>query len=393
MTERNVGTDDASQKAERRLNEARRIVVKIGSSLLLGPDGRVNADWLNALAADISELHGSGKNIVLVSSGAIALGRRALKLKTTRLKLEESQAAAAAGQISLAHAYETALGPYRIKVAQILLTLTDTEERRRYLNARSTLETLLKFRAIPIINENDTVATTEIRFGDNDRLAARVAQMISADCLVLLSDVDGLYTNDPTLDKSASHIPVVKQISAEIEAMAGPAPERTAAQVGSGGMITKLLAARICMAAGCAMVIADGKPAHAVKAVREGARATWFLPEKSPRSARKQWIAASLEPKGEIVIDQGAASALYGGKSLLPAGVIGVNGDFGRGDTVVIRMQDGREVGRGLIAYASSDARNIAGRNTKEIENLTGFSGRMAMIHADDLALTRETDH
>src|SRR5882757_3074336 len=297
------------------LSRARRVVVKVGSSLLVeSATGRLNRTWLATLAADVARLHQRDQEVLLVSSGAIALGRRELKLPAGRLKLEESQAAAAVGQIRLAHAWKEALEEHRLTVAQILLTFGDTEERRRYLNARSTLNTLLKLGAIPVINENDTVATAEIRYGDNDRLAARVAQMISADCLVLLSDVDGLYTADPTRDPQAQFIPEVHGITAAIEQMASGA----ASDVGSGGMATKIAAAKIAVAAGCHMCVALGKELHPLQRLEAGARCTWFYPNTTPSTVRKQWIAGSLRPAGELQVDAGAAAALRRGKSLLP---------------------------------------------------------------------------
>jgi glutamate 5-kinase len=323
--------------------------------------------------------------VVLVSSGAIALGRRELKLAAGPLKLEESQAAAAVGQIALAHIYKELFARTGITVAQILLTLEDSERRRRYLNARATLTELLELGALPVINENDTVATTEIRYGDNDRLAARVAQMTSADCLLLLSDVSGLYTADPNLDPAARLIAEIRDITPEIEAMGGA----SASTVGSGGMATKIAAARIATAAGCAMAIAAGAPMHPVSRIEEGAECSWFLPSSNPENARKQWIAGSLRPSGSITIDAGALNALRSGKSLLPAGVIGVSGRFARGDTVSVLDRDGSEVARGMIAYNDRDASRILGKRSADIEALLGFRGRDEMIHRDDLVLMR----
>jgi glutamate 5-kinase len=368
-----------------RLGRARRVVVKIGSALLVErSSGRVNRSWLESLVEDLAELRKRGKEIVLVSSGAIALGRRQLGLPAGKLKLEESQAAAAVGQIRLAHAWKELLEHEGAVVAQVLLTLGDTEQRRRYLNARNTLTTLLKLGAIPVINENDTVATAEIRYGDNDRLAARVAQMVSADCLVLLSDVDGLYTADPTKDPSAKFIPVVDRLTPEIEAMAGG----SASDVGSGGMATKLMAARIAVSAGCHMCVAPGREEHPLHRIEQGARCTWFTATESPLAMRKQWIAGTLQPSGEIQVDEGAAKALRSGKSLLPAGVVKVSGRFDRGDTVLIRDARGVEIARGLSAYSSADAERICGRRSNETEALLGFRGRDEMIHRDDLVLT-----
>jgi glutamate 5-kinase len=367
-----------------RLATARRVVVKIGSALLVERStGRVNRSWLEALAEDIARLRSRGQEVVLVSSGAIALGRRQLGLAPGALKLEESQAAAAVGQIRLAHAWKEVLESHGSTVAQVLLTLGDTEQRRRYLNARSTLTTLIKLGSIPVINENDTVATAEIRYGDNDRLAARVAQMVSADCLVLLSDVDGLYTADPTHDPGARFIPEVSRITPEVEAMAGG----SASDVGSGGMATKVLAAKIAVAAGCHMCVAAGREAHPLRRIESGGRCTWFLADGSPVAARKQWIAGMLKPTGELSVDDGAARALRAGKSLLPAGVVQVTGRFDRGDAVVVKDPAGREVARGLAAYSSVDAERMCGRKSGELEALLGYRGRDEMIHRDDLVL------
>jgi len=367
-----------------RLAAARRVVVKVGSALLVERSaGRVNRTWLESLAEDVAALRARGQEVVLVSSGAIALGRRQLGLAPGKLRLEESQAAAAVGQIRLAHAWKEVLEQHGFTVAQVLLTLGDTEERRRYLNARNTLTTLLRLGAIPVINENDTVATAEIRYGDNDRLGARVAQMVSADCVVLLSDVDGLYTADPTRDSGARFIPEVPRITPEIEAMAGG----SASDVGSGGMATKVMAAKIAVAAGCSLCIAAGREAHPLRRVEAGARCTWFLAEASPVAVRKQWIAGLLKPAGEVAVDEGAARALRGGKSLLPAGVVRVKGPFDRGDAIVVLDPAGREIARGLAAYSSADAERIRGRRSAELEPLLGYRGRDEMIHRDDLVL------
>jgi glutamate 5-kinase len=366
------------------LARARRVIVKIGSALLVEPSsGDIRRAWLDALADDVAALHARDADVVIVTSGAIAAGRRHLGLVDGKLKLEEKQAAAATGQIRLAHAYQTALARHGITAAQVLLTLDDTEERRRHLNGRATINTLLGLRAVPIINENDTVATAEIRFGDNDRLAARVAQMISADVLVLFSDIDGLYTADPRKDPAATHLPVVREITPEILAMAGEAPPGYS----SGGMVTKLEAARIAVAAGCAMAIAAGTAPHPLGAVLGGARCTWFLPGEQPLTARKRWIAGSLKPVGTLVVDDGAAAALGRGKSLLPAGVVAVEGAFERGDAVLITRPDGAVVGRGLSAYGAADARRIIGHKSREIEALLGYRGRGEMVHRDDLVL------
>jgi glutamate 5-kinase len=371
---------------------ARRLIVKIGSALLAAADGEVRGDWLDALADDVVRCRRRGQEVVIVSSGAIAVGRRQLGLRNRMLRLEEKQAAAAAGQIRLAHAYQEALARHGVTVAQILLTPDDTEERRRHLNARATFAQLLALGAVPVVNENDTVATAEIRFGDNDRLAARVAQMISADLLLLLSDIDGLYTADPRLDPAAVHVPLVGEISAAVAAMAGAAPPGHS----SGGMVTKLEAARIAMQAGCAMVIARGAPAPAagsigrgpVAAIEAGARATLFLPSGEPRSARKAWIAGAVNPAGALVVDDGAARALRAGKSLLPAGIVAVEGTFERGDCVTVRTRAGTEAGRGLSAYASVDIRRIAGHKSSEIEAILGYRGRDEIIHRDDLVVS-----
>ncbi len=368
------------------LGQARRIVIKVGSALLVeAGSGRLNRPWLEALASDVQRLRSRGQDVLLVSSGAIALGRRELQLEPGKLRLDESQAAAAVGQIRLAHAWKEVLEQHRLTVAQILLTFGDTEERRRYLNARSTLGTLLRLGAIPVINENDTVATAEIRYGDNDRLAARVAQMISADCLVLLSDVDGLYTADPRLDPAARFIPEVHAITPEIEAMASGA----VSAVGSGGMATKILAAKIAVAAGCHMCVAAGRELHPLQRVEQGARCSWFYPAATPATVRKQWIAGTLQPAGELHVDDGALAALSSGKSLLPAGVTRVAGKFKRGDALIVRDSTGLEIARGLAAYSSVEAERLRGRKSGEIEALLGFRGRDEIIHRDDLVITR----
>jgi glutamate 5-kinase len=374
-----------SASSAKPLLEARRVVIKVGSALLVETaTDRLNRAWLETLASDISRLRQRGQEVLLVSSGAIALGRRHLGLPPGKLKLDESQAAAAVGQISLAHAWKEVLEQYELGVAQILLTFADTEERRRYLNARNTLGTLLRLGAIPVINENDTVATAEIRYGDNDRLAARVAQMISADCLLLLSDVDGLYTADPSRDSRARFIPEIRAITPEIERMAGG----VSSDVGSGGMATKIAAARIAVNAGCHMCVSLGRELHPVKRIEEGARCSWFYPTATPATVRKQWIAGTLKPLGELIVDAGAATALRGGKSLLPAGVTAVQGHFERGDAVVIRDHDGRELARGLAAYSSKDAERLKGRQSAEIEPVLGYRGRDELVHRDDLVFT-----
>ena len=364
--------------------QTKRIVIKIGSSLIADEAaGEVRAGWLAAFAEDVAALAAEGKQVVLVSSGAIALGRLQLGLKAkSLLHLEEKQAAAACGQITLFAAWREAFARHRLNVGQLLLTADDSIHRRRYLNARNTIDTLLELGAIPVINENDTVATTEIRFGDNDRLAARVAQMAGADLLVLLSDIDGLYSADPGSHPNAEFIAEVKEITPDIENMAGGA-----SALGSGGMVTKLEAARIACAAGCHMIIARGTGNHPLKALREGGRHTRFLARGSPAGARKHWIAGSVHPAGSVTVDAGAAAALKTGKSLLPAGVVAVEGSFDRGDTVTVKDKDGKVLGKGLAAYDHADARRIMGRKSQEIEQILGFRRRDVLIHRDDLAL------
>ena len=367
------------------LKSFRRIVVKVGSSLLVDHSaGALKRAWLDSLAADIASLHKENRDVLVVSSGAIAMGRAVLKLPQGPLKLEDSQAAAAVGQIALARAWSESLGAHGINAGQILLTLGDTEERRRYLNARSTVDKLLEWKSVPVINENDTVATTEIRYGDNDRLAARVATMASADLLVLLSDVDGLYDAPPHLNAKAKHIALVPRITAEIEAMAGEA----ASDHARGGMRTKIEAGKIATSAGTHMVIASGHVDNPLHAIEAGARATWFLAPGNPITSRKRWIAGSLEPKGTLTIDAGAAAALRRGKSLLPAGVIRVDGNFGRGDAVVIRGPDGAEMGRGLVAYDAEDAAKIVRKSSSDIVLILGIEGRAEMVHRDDMVLS-----
>jgi glutamate 5-kinase len=365
---------------------AKRIVIKIGSSLLADTEtGALNREWLVSLIADVAALKAQGKQIILVSSGAIALGRRTLKLPSGPLKLEENQAAASVGQISLAHAYEETFKAAGLVAAQILLTLGDTEERRRYLNARSTMETLLGIGAVPVVNENDTVATSEIRYGDNDRLAARVASMMSADCLILLSDVDGLYTSAPGSDDAGELLSEVKAITPDIEAMAGD----TGTELSRGGMVTKIEAAKIAVAAGTDMVIASGKVMHPMARFTDGGACTWFLAGSNPNASRKRWIAGALEPRGVIVIDAGAVTALKAGKSLLPAGIARIEGEFDRGDAVIIQDASGAELGRGLSAYSHQDAQAIMGHKSREISELLGYRGRDELIHRDDMALNQ----
>jgi glutamate 5-kinase len=366
-----------------RLERARRIVVKIGSALLVdGKSGTIKASWLASLIDDLADARVRGAEIIVVSSGAIALGRRTLGWPRGTLRLEQKQAAAAVGQIALAQAWTDALRTRNMVAAQVLVTLTDTEERRRYLNARATLTTLLAQGAVPVINENDTVATSEIRYGDNDRLAARVASMMSADCLVLLSDVDGLYTAPPGR-KGAEFISRVDEITPDIEAMAG----KPVSGLGSGGMVTKIEAGRIALGAGCNMVIASGHEMHPLRRILDGGRCTWFVAPASALQSRKRWIAGTLQPIGHLVVDDGAAAALARGKSLLPAGVKKVEGSFARGDTVSVIGLSGREIARGLVAYDAGDAARILGLKSGDIEKVLGFRGRDELIHRDDLVL------
>ena len=369
------------------LKDARRIVVKIGSALLVDAEsGELRRDWLDTLADDVARMRERGQEVLIVSSGAIALGRRQLSLtgRKRKLTLEEKQAAASVGQIGLAHAYQESFARHDIVISQILVTLHDTEEWRRHLNARNTLGALLRLGAVPVINENDTVATEEIRFGDNDRLAARVAQMISADTLILLSDIDGLYAADPRRRRDATHIPIVEEVTAEVEAMAGAARPGYS----SGGMVTKLAAAKIATSAGARMAIAMGRDRHPLAALEGGARSTWFLPSTSPLTARRQLIATALKPTGSVTIDAGALKALKTNKSLLPAGVIAVEGGFERGDAILVRDGAGREVARGLSAYSAADARRIMGHKSAEIEALNGYLGREENVHRDNLVLS-----
>ncbi|MDM7458205.1 MAG: glutamate 5-kinase [Paracoccus sp. (in: a-proteobacteria)] len=363
------------------LEAARRLVVKIGSALLVGPDG-LRKDWLCRFCDDVAAWHARGTDVVLVSSGSIALGRRVLGLPSGALPLERAQAAAAVGQIQLARAYEEALAPHGVTTAQVLLTLEDSAERRRYLNSRATMQTLLSLGVVPIVNENDTVATDEIRFGDNDRLAAQIAVTCGADQLLLLSDVDGLYTANPKTDPTARHLPVIAAITPEIEAMGGD----PVSGLSKGGMKTKLMAARTAVAGGCAMAIAEGSVMRPLSAVAAGARTSWFLPETDPQSARKRWIAA-MKPKGEITVDAGAAEALARGKSLLPAGVVALAGGFGRGEPVTILGPDGARIGCGLSRYTAAEASMIAGHHSDQIAEILGYPGRAALIHRDDMAI------
>ena len=369
------------------LDSFNRIVIKVGSSLLVEPKAAdVKREWLERLADDLLALHRRGAEVLVVSSGSVALGRSVLGLPPGALPLEDSQAAAAVGQIALARIWAQVLADRGMVAGQILVTFGDTEERRRYLYARECLNRLLKLRAVPIINENNTVATAEIRYGDNDRLAARVATMASADLLVLLSDVDGLYTAPPGDNPEAKLIPIVPRVTAEIEAMAGGA----ASIFSRGGMRTKIEAAKIATTGGAHMVIADGRAPSPLTRIAAGGRCTWFLTPSNPVTARKKWIAGSLEPKGAAHLDVGAARALANGKSLLPAGVTRVEGIFARGDCIVIRDANGGEIGRGLVTYDAADAVRIIGRSSKDIEGLLGFKGPDELIHRDDMALVGE---
>ena len=365
------------------LTSYKRIVVKIGSSLLVDPMSGLKQDWLAALCSDIAALNAAGTEVMVVSSGAIALGRTLLSIPPGALKLEESQAFASLGQIELARAYNEELQKFKLRTGQILLTLDDTEERRRYLNARATMNTLLKFGVVPVINENDTVATSEIRYGDNDRLAARVATMMGADLLILLSDIDGLYTAPPHLDKNAKLLPIIDAITPDIEAMAGVA----ASELSRGGMKTKLDAGKIATTAGTAMIITSGKRLHPLKSLDEGIAYSLFKPSERPVNAWKTWIAGQIEPMGVLQVDEGAVRALLAGKSLLPAGVVSVSGNFHRGDTVAIVRPDGGEIARGLIAYDGDEARRIAGHKSTEIAAILGYEARSAMIHRNDMVV------
>ena len=365
------------------LSEYRRLIVKVGSALLIGDDGHVHRGWLEGLAEDIARLNADGHEVLIVSSGAIGIGSTVLGLNKKRARLEDLQAAAAAGQVQLVHAYQEALSAHDIVAAQVLLTPEDTENRRRFLNARGTLGKLLEHSVIPIINENDTIATDEIRYGDNDRLAARVAQLVMADALILLSDVDGLYTADPGKDSNAKHIPEVRNITDEIQNMAG----ETRSDIGSGGMATKVQAARIATHAGCSTVITSGAIDRPLEALAAGGKCTVFRAEGSPAAARKQWLAGVLEVRGELRLDDGAVTALRNGNSLLPVGVIEVAGNFRRGDVVTIVDGSGNEIGRGLAEYSDEDARRLVGCHSEDIEKQLGYRGRSVMVHRDELVL------
>ena len=365
------------------LSDYRRIVVKVGSSLLVDDGGRVDRQWLGTLVHDIAAMLHDGRQVIIVSSGAIAIGSSVLGINKRRARLEDLQAAAASGQVQLVHAYQEALGAHDIGAAQVLLTPEDTENRRRFLNARGTLGRLLERGVVPIVNENDTVATDEIRYGDNDRLAARVAQLVMADALVLLSDVDGFYTADPGRNKTAEHIAEVRRITSDMQAMAG----ETRSDIGSGGMATKVQAARIATHAGCSTIIASGQIEHPLQALVDGARCTIFRAEGTPAAARKQWLAGALEVRGEITVDEGAIAALRTGKSLLPVGVVSVSGNFRRGDVVSISGPDGAELGRGLAEYPDDEAARIAGSQSEAIEEKLGYRGRAVVVHRDELVL------
>ncbi|MDH3372317.1 MAG: glutamate 5-kinase [Gammaproteobacteria bacterium] len=365
------------------LSNYRRLVIKVGSSLLIGDDGHVHRGWLEGLAEDIAILHGGGHDVLIVSSGAIAIGSTVLQINKSRARLEDLQAAAAAGQVQLVHAYQEALGVNGIAAAQVLLTPEDTENRRRFLNARGTLLKLLEHSVVPIINENDTVATEEIRYGDNDRLAARVAQLVMADALVLLSDVAGMYTADPGSDATAEHIPEVRKISEAILGMAG----ETRSDIGSGGMATKVQAARIATHAGCSTVVTSGAIDRPLQTLAAGGRCTVFRAEGTPAAARKQWLAGFLEVRGELRLDDGAVSALNDGKSLLPVGVVEVVGNFRRGDVVTLVGSSGNELGRGLAEYSDDEAVRLIGCRSEQIEERLGYRGRSVMVHRDELVL------
>jgi len=381
-----VTIKDKKQLAERIFANSKTVVIKVGSSLLVDEmRNSINRSWLTGIASDISRLKLANKSVVVVSSGAIALGRRLLKIDAKNIRLQEKQAAAAVGQVVLADAWKEALNVYEIQTAQILLSPDDTETRRKHLNARSTISALLKLGAIPVVNENDTVATAEIRFGDNDRLAARVAAMIGADLLVLLSDIDGLYTGDPKNNKNAQHIDEVNLVTPKIMAMAGTAN----ASYASGGMVTKLEAARIAAASGCAMIICDGRHTAPLSHIEKGACFTLFKATQTQQNARKKWIAGALTPKGKMKIDDGATVAVSNGRSLLPAGILRVSGQFERGDLIQVEDSKGFLIGHGLVSYSSEDAKAICGHKSHEIESILGYRGRDEMIHADNLVIAQ----
>lgn len=367
-----------------RLTQAKRIVIKIGSSLIVEKDtGHVRRNWLEGLAYDIALCKQRSQDIIIVTSGSVALGKKSILTGKNPLKLREKQAAAACGQMELMHNYQTSFTSHGLRVAQILMTIHDSENRRCYLNARDTIETLASFGIVPIINENDTIATSHLRVGDNDRLAARISQMVGADLLILLSDIDGLYTDDPHRNPKATHIPFVGELDEKIECMA----RSPLSAVGTGGMVTKIAAAKITMASGCHMMIANGIQLHPLKRLEDGERNTLFIPSDTPMRARKKWILTGLHTKGELMIDDGAIEALYKGRSLLPAGVTGVKGDFDRGDAVIVRNRHNKEIGRGLCAYPFRDAVQIIGKKSSEVKGILGFTGRDELIHRSDLAL------
>ncbi|AKS46107.1 glutamate 5-kinase [Octadecabacter temperatus] len=364
------------------LKEAKRLVVKIGSALLVDQKSGLRSDWLRSLATDVAAIRARGTDVILVSSGSIALGRGVLGLPRTELALEQSQAAAAVGQIRLARAYEEALAPHGITTAQVLVTLEDSENRRRYLNSRATMETLLGLGVTPIVNENDTVATDEIRYGDNDRLAAQVAVTVGADCLVLLSDVDGFYSDNPHINKDAQHYEVIEEITCDIERQAGDA----GSGLSKGGMKTKVMAAKLATGAGCQMAITLGTPLNPLKTLEEGGKCTWFNAQTNPQAARKGWIAA-MKPHGEVTVDAGAGAALMSGKSLLPIGIVASSGDYQRGDAVAIVTADGQHLGLGLARYSSAETVVIKGMQSRDIAKELGYKGRGVFIHRDDMVI------
>ena len=363
------------------INSSKKIVIKIGSSILIDDKGRTKKKWLDELVKDINFLIEKKKQVLIVSSGAIAMGCEYLKIKKKKLKIDKSQSVASIGQIELMNSYKKAFDKKKIKIAQILLTLDDTEQRRRSINAKRTIDNLLEMGVIPIVNENDTTATSEIKYGDNDRLASRVAQIIGADCLVLLSDVDGLYTDNPKKNKNITLIKTIKEIDVNIKKYASKKQNL----YGSGGMHTKIEAAKICQLAGCYMAIANGNYLNPIKKIFHKHDCTWFLPKVSKLDARKKWIMGSVAPKGSVVIDNGALKAINNGKSLLPAGVKKVNGIFNKGDHILIIDQSNIEHARGLASFSSNEIDKIKGSHSKEIENILGYSSTEEIIHRDDL--------
>ena len=363
------------------IHNSKKIVIKIGSSILVDEKGKPKKLWLKEFAKDIKFLIKKNKQIVIVSSGAIAMGCKYLGIKKKILKVDKSQAVASIGQIELMDFYKRIFDKNKIKISQILLTLDDTEQRRRSINAKRTIDNLLKMGIVPIVNENDTTATTEIKYGDNDRLAARVSQIIGADCLILLSDVEGLYTDNPKKNKKAQLIKLVREINEKIKKYAS----KTENYYGSGGMKTKIEAAKICQLAGCYMAIANGNYINPIKKIIENKKCTWFLPKISKLDARKQWIIGSIAPKGEVIIDQGAVKAINNGKSLLPAGVRKINGIFEKGDHILIKDESSKERGRGISSFSSLEIEKIKGSHSSEIKNILGYSSREEIIHKDDL--------